>query len=63
VYALRLFDEASEVSDDPAGYAELRAIGMSRGALRAGLQARFRIVPVLDRDGVTVVRLDPPSAP
>ena len=63
VYALRLFDESREVSDDPAGYAELRAIGMSRGALRAGLEARFHVVPVLDRDGVTVVRLDPPSAP
>lgn len=63
VYALRLFDEASEVSDDPRGYAELRAIGVSRGALRAGLQARFHVVPVLDRDGVTVVRLDPLSSP
>ena len=63
VYALRLFDESRDVSDDPAGYAELRAIGISRGALRAGLEARFVVVPVLERDGVSVVRLDPPSAP
>jgi hypothetical protein len=59
VFAVRLFDEAREVADDPAGYAELRAIGISRAKLRAKLEERFVVAPIATRDGVSVVRLDP----
>jgi hypothetical protein len=62
VFAVRLFDEAREVADDPAGYTELRSVGLSRGVLRAELTRRFAVVPLAElagRDGVTVVRLDP----
>jgi hypothetical protein len=59
VFAVRLFDEDREVADAPAGYSELRALGLSRALLRARLETRFAISPVPLRDGASMVRLDP----
>jgi len=66
VFAVRLFDEHREVADDPAGYAELRAIGLSRASLRAQLEQRFVVVHLTDeasRPGTALVRLDPVPPP
>ncbi len=58
VFAVRFFDEDKEVDDDPAGYVELRALGLSRAKLRGSLEERFHPTTVLERDGVVVVRLE-----
>jgi hypothetical protein len=59
VWALRFFDEAREVADDPAGYTELRTLGLSRAALRAALETRFEATPLPVKDGVSIVALHP----
>ena len=63
VYAVRLFDEHREVADEPAGYVELRGIGLSRAALRAQLERRFAVVAMELKEGVSLVRLDPVATP
>ena len=64
---MRIFDEDAALDDDPAGYAELRALGLPRGALRARLKARFSVVPTPVAEGgspeAPVARLDPAAAP
>ena len=67
VFSVRIFDEDAALDDDPAGYAELRALGLPRGALRARLKARFSVVPTPVAEGgspeAPVARLDPAAAP
>ena len=58
VFAVRLFNEASE-RDDAPGYVELRAIGVSRIDLDERLRHRFAPRSVLEQDGTVVYRLSP----
>jgi hypothetical protein len=57
LYVARVFDDARDVSDEPAGYVELRGLGVSRAILRDTLGRRFIVEPLPTSDGVSVVRL------
>ena len=57
IFAVRVFDDADQ---DPRGFWELGTVGISRTALKQGLEQRLRPVSMVPMQGLVVTRLDPP---
>lgn len=56
VFCVRVFDDADQ---DPRGFWELGTVGVSRSALKEGLEKRGRPVTITPAEGLTVTRLEP----